>query len=195
MRNCLVINLDRCTGCDSCVAACKFENELGLGVYWNRVVPVGPTGTHPELEMYWIPGQCQQCENAACVSVCPTGASLRDASTNVVLIDKSRCIGCQYCIYACPYGVRSYNEQEHVVEKCTLCSHLTANGEGDPACVICCATGCRFYGDLDDPESDVAKELGKYSDDCIHALTDAAGTHPASRYILSPKIAKWKELS
>jgi Fe-S-cluster-containing dehydrogenase component len=193
MKNCLVLNLDRCTGCDSCVAACKFENNLGLGVNWNRVVPVGPVGTHPDLEMYWIPGQCQQCESAACISVCPTGASYRDAETGVVLINKESCIGCHYCAYACPYGVRAYNEKEHVMEKCTLCNHLTADGTM-PACVVCCTTGARFYGDLDDPSSEASRELAKYPAEAVHALSDAAGTHPATRYILSPGIAKWQEL-
>ena len=193
MKNCLVLNLDRCTGCDSCVAACKFENNIGLGINWNRVVPVGPTGTHPDLEMYWIPGQCQQCTSAACISVCPTGASYRDTQTGVVLINKESCIGCHYCSYACPYGVRIYNKKEGVMEKCTLCQHLTTNGT-QPACVVCCATGARFYGDLDDSNSEVSRELAKYPAEAIHALPDSAGTHPTTRYILSPRIAKWQDL-
>ena len=193
-RNCLVVNLDRCSGCDGCVVACKMENKINLGEYWNRVVTVGPSGTWPDIEMYWLPVQCQQCENPSCVHVCPTGASYKDPDTGVVLVDKSKCIGCKYCMMACPYGVRSFNEEEKVVEKCTLCSHRTADGSGLPNCVVCCATGARFYGDLDDPNSDVSKELAKYSDDCIHTLPDSAGTVPATRYILSPKIAAWKEL-
>ncbi len=194
MRRCLVINLDRCTGCDTCVAACKFENGLPLGINWTRVATVGPTGEYPNLEQYWIPAQCQQCENPSCVHVCPTGASYRDPETNVVLVDKSKCIGCQYCIMACPFGVRTFNPHEGVVEKCTLCSHLTANGEGLPNCVVTCTTGARFYGDLDDPDSDVSKELAKYDDECIHTLPDPSGNRPLTKYILSPKIAQWKEL-
>ena len=102
MAKCLVVDLDRCTGCDACVVACKLENGIGLGEYWNRVVTVGPTGTHPRVEMYWLPVQCQQCENPQCVHVCPTGASYVDPDTGVVLVDKSKCIGCQYCMMACP---------------------------------------------------------------------------------------------
>ena len=72
MRNCLVIDLDRCSGCDGCVAACKLENNVDLGVCYNRVHAVGPTGTFPDIEQYWIPLQCQQCENPGCIEVCPT---------------------------------------------------------------------------------------------------------------------------
>ncbi|MCD8207216.1 MAG: 4Fe-4S binding protein [Bacteroidales bacterium] len=126
--------------------------------------------------------------------VCPTGASYRDPDTGVVLIDKSKCIGCQYCIMACPYGVRYFNPNEKVVEKCTLCSHLTADGEGEPACVHNCCTGARFFGDLDDPNSDVSKMLADVPADSQHHLPDPGNADPATVYILSPKTAEWKEL-
>ncbi len=194
MRKCLVIDLDRCSGCDSCVVACKLENDVDLGTYWNRVAAVGPTGTHPDIEMYWLPVQCQQCENPACVHVCPTGASYRDQKTGVVLIDKAKCIGCQYCMMACPYGVRSFDEAEGVVEKCTLCSHLTADGEGLPACVHNCCCGARYYGDLDDPSSDAAKALAAADPAAVHHLPDPKDAKPVGAYILSPKTAEWKGL-
>ena len=193
-KRCLVVNLDRCSGCDSCVVHCKYENGLTLGEYWNHVTAVGPTGDFPDVEMYWLPVFCQQCENPACVSVCPTGASYRDPETNVVLVDKDKCIGCRYCMFGCPYGVRHFNETEGVVEKCTLCSQLTAAGDDVPACVHNCPTGARFFGDLDDPESDASKELAKYDADAIHSLPDPGSAHPATKYILSPSIAAWKEL-
>ena len=69
----LLINLDRCTGCDSCIVACKLENRLPLGSFYNKVIAIGPTGTFPDVEKYWLPSQCQQCENPQCVAVCPTG--------------------------------------------------------------------------------------------------------------------------
>lgn len=194
MRRCLVVDLDRCSGCDSCVTACKHENNINLGNYWNRVVPVGPSGTYPDIEQYWMPVHCQQCEKAGCISVCPTGASYRDEKTGVVLVDKAKCIGCQYCIYACPYGVRTYNEIEKVVEKCTLCSHITADGSGVPACVHNCCCGARFYGDLDDPESDVSKALAAADPSSVHRLPDPDNVNPASAYILSSQTAQWKEL-
>lgn len=130
-RNCLIVDLDRCIGCHACEVACKNENGVALGEYWNRVIQVGPHGTFPDLEQYWLPVQCQQCENAPCVHVCPTGASYRDADGKV-LVDKEKCIGCKYCMMACPYGVRSWNAAEKAVEKCTLCGQLTA-ADQEPA--------------------------------------------------------------
>ncbi len=192
MRYCIVVDLDRCTGCDSCVVACKHENNLPLGQYWNRVVTVGPDGTWPDVQMYWIPVHCQQCENAKCVHVCPTGASYRDEESNIVLIDKSKCIGCQYCIMACPYGVRQFNENEGVVEKCTLCGQRTAQGQL-PACVHNCCNGARFYGDIDDPDSDAAKALAAAGEENCHRLPDPGDSKPATAYILA-KTATWKEL-
>jgi Fe-S-cluster-containing dehydrogenase component len=193
MRNCLVIDLNRCTGCETCIIACKYENGLDLGTCWNRVGIVGPTGEFPDIEQYYLPVQCQQCENPQCVKVCPTGASYRDEETGIVLIDKSKCIGCRYCMMACPYDVRVYNTDQHVVEKCTLCSQRTANGE-DPACVANCCAGARFYGDIDDPTSDAAKAIAAASESDRHHLPDPGDANPATVYILSDSIASWKEL-
>jgi Fe-S-cluster-containing dehydrogenase component len=181
-----------------------------LGNYWNRVLAIGPTGTHPDIEMYWLPAHCQQCENSPCVGVCPTGASYRDPDNNVVLINKEICIGCQYCVYACPYGVRQFNEEEGVVEKCTLCNHLTSKSDGVeniedtadpehavPPCVHNCSCGARYFGDLDDPNSAASKAIeaaGGYNSEKVHQLPDPGNAKPATRYILSPEIAKWKEL-
>ena len=204
-----VIDLDRCSGCDSCIVACKFENQVGLGHYWNRVLAVGPTGDYPNVEMYWLPVACQQCEVAPCLDVCPTGASYRDTTNDVVLIDKEKCIGCSYCLYSCPYGVRQLNEDLGVMEKCTLCNHLTATSDGNinildtfdpahavPPCVHNCSTGARFFGDLNDPASGASKalEVGKAAGKQICYLPDNTGVKPATVYMLSERIAKWKEL-
>lgn len=193
MRNCLVIDLDRCSGCDSCVVACKFENNLDLGVYWNRVNPVGPSGDFPNIEQYWLPTQCQQCENAPCVAACPTGASYRDEENGLVLIDKEACIGCQVCLDACPYGARTFNPTLNVVEKCTCCVQRLADGQ-KPACVTNCCTGGRFFGDLDDPESDAAKAVAAAGEENCYHLPDPSGAEPRTVYILSPKTASWKEI-
>ena len=186
---CLVVNLDKCIGCHGCEVQCKNENGIALGEYWNRVIQVGPHGTFPDLEQYWLPVQCQQCQEAPCVHVCPTGASYRDSESGIVLVDKEKCIGCKYCMMACPYGVRSWNKSEKAVEKCTLCGELTAAGE-DPACVQTCCGNARFYGDLEDETSAAAQELASVDESCIHTLHDH-GNKPLTKYILSSKIATW----
>ncbi|MGI6032179.1 MAG: 4Fe-4S dicluster domain-containing protein [Coriobacteriales bacterium] len=190
-RNCLIIDCDNCIGCHSCELACKTENDVALGEYWNRVPQVGPFGTFPDLEQYWLPVQCQQCEDAPCIKVCPTGASYRNED-GMVLVDKEKCIGCKYCMMACPYGVRSFNKSEGCVEKCTLCQQRTSVGEL-PACVDACCANARFYGDLDDPDSDASKHLASVDSSSIHTLTDV-GNSPLTKYILSDKIASWVEL-
>jgi len=204
-----VIDLDRCSGCDSCIVACKFENNVTLGNYWCRVLAIGPTGEYPNIEMYWLPVACQQCEIAPCLDVCPTGASYRDADNNVVLINKEKCIGCQYCLYACPYGVRQFNKDLGVMEKCTLCNHLTATSDGNknvadgfdpahavPPCVHNCSTGARYFGDLNDPKSGASLALAQAKKEGreTYTLTDKTGVKPATVYILSSEIATWKEL-
>ncbi len=188
---CIVVNLDRCTGCFGCEIACKMENNVALGQRWSKVFTVGPVGEYPNMTRYALPTMCQQCKDAPCVNVCPTAASYRDPNSNIVLVDKEKCIGCKYCMMACPYGVRSWNKTEKCVEKCTLCGQLTSAGKL-PACVKSCAAGARFYGDLDDPESDVSKELAKYDSSAIHTLEDQ-GNGPSTHYILSTSIGEWQQ--
>ncbi len=140
--NAIVTDLNRCVGCLACMVACKAVNNVPIGSYWNKVLRIGPSkkagaASARDVEMYYLPVGCQHCENPECVKVCPTGASqVREDGT--VQIDKSKCIGCQFCAMACPYGVRYLNEEERVVEKCTLCQQRTAQG-----------ARARFFGDLD----------------------------------------------
>ena len=185
-HNCIVVNLDRCTGCYSCEITCKMENDVALGEYWNKMLQRGPFGEYPNMVRYPLPTMCQQCAEAPCVHVCPTGASYRDGN-NVVLIDPEKCIGCKYCMMACPYGVRAWNTAEACVEKCTLCQQLD-----EPYCVTNCAVGARFYGDLDDPDSDAAKAVAAADPADVHHLKNV-GNNPATCYILSSKYATWKE--
>jgi Fe-S-cluster-containing dehydrogenase component len=128
-------------------------NDVPVGNFWTKTIRVGPhpkeggSGQFPDVEMYFFTLQCQHCETPQCVSVCPTGASYkRDDGT--VQIDKERCIGCQFCVMACPYNVRYLSEEKKVVEKCTLCEQKIAQGEL-PQCVQQCGGRARFFGDLD----------------------------------------------
>lgn len=184
----MVIDLNLCVGCHSCTYACKQENNLDLGEYWSKVMQVGPSGKYPDLEMYYLPVLCQHCEDPECVKVCPTGASYQ-REDGVVLIDHNKCIGCQYCVMACPYGVRYYNKELGVIEKCTLCAQRLQNGQV-PACVEVCVSRCRMFGDLDDPNSDVSLRLKEAGSD-VHQLADV-GNHPSVYYILTENIAKWR---
>lgn len=206
----IVTDLNRCVGCLACMVACKAVNNVPIGNYWNKVLRIGPTlkenavATN-DVEMYYLPVGCQHCEEPECVKVCPTNASHKLAD-GTVQVDKSKCIGCQFCAMACPYGVRYLNEEERVVEKCTLCSQITAQG-GLPQCVIQCGGRARFFGDADkgidsfeapDVGYDVDRSydnlytsnritLGKlakdFSDADVHSLPNV-GNDPAFRYIL-----------
>ena len=115
----MVIDLDRCIGCQTCAMACRLANNLPNGTWWNRVLTDG--GAHmdtPRLEdggyvMEYIPVACQHCDNPACAKVCPVGATYKDPETGVVRQDYDKCIGCRMCVAACPYtGVRSFNREE-----------------------------------------------------------------------------------
>ena len=148
----IVTDLNRCVGCLACMVACKAVNNVPIGSYWNKVLRIGPVkkdgyAKTNDVEMYYLPVQCQHCENPACVSVCPTEASHKVAD-GTVQIDKSKCIGCQFCAMACPYGVRYLNEEERVVEKCTLCEQKIAQGEL-PQCVSQCGGRARWFGDIE----------------------------------------------
>ena len=153
MRNAIVTDLNRCVGCLACSVACKAFNSVPVGNYWNKVLRIGPNPKAegeqcPNVEMYFLPLGCQHCEDPECVKVCPTEASHIEAD-GTVQIDKAKCIGCQFCVMACPYGVRYLNEEEKVVEKCTLCEQKIAQGEL-PQCVQQCCARARYFGDIDE---------------------------------------------
>ena len=151
-RYALAIDCNRCVGCMACNGACKMVNNVPIGSFWNKVLRIGPNEPGqdevPSHDFYFLPIQCQHCENPECVKVCPPGASHK-LPDGTVQIDKDKCIGCQFCAMSCPYGVRYLNEAEGVVEKCTLCEQKIAQGEL-PQCVAQCGGRARFFGDLDE---------------------------------------------
>ena len=114
-------------------------------------------GTYPSVYAETVPVQCMHCENAPCQQVCPTHATYTTDS-GVVLVDEEKCIGCKYCMAACPYGARIVQEKTGVVEKCRFCWDGEKPGN-PPACVGTCISGARIFGDLDDPDSDISKEI------------------------------------
>ena len=152
MQYAIVTDLNRCVGCLSCTVACKAVNEVDVGSYWIKTLRIGPNPKFagadcPDVELYFLTVQCQHCENPECVKVCPTEASHKNAD-GTVQIDKSKCIGCQFCVMACPYNVRYLNEEQKVVEKCTLCEQKIAQGEL-PQCVAQCGGMARFFGEME----------------------------------------------
>ena len=200
MTKAIITDLNRCVGCLACSVACKAVNNVPIGSYWNKVVRVGPnpipggSGQYPDVYMYFLPISCQHCENPECVKVCPTEAS-HVAEDGSIQIDKEKCIGCQFCVMACPYGVRYLNEEEKVVEKCTLCEQKLSQGEL-PQCVSQCGGNARWIGDTEAGyESFEGSEdpLGKrrkmvefmepFTDADVHKLPDV-GNKPSYSYIL-----------
>ncbi|MEO6065194.1 MAG: 4Fe-4S dicluster domain-containing protein [Lysobacterales bacterium] len=198
----LVIDLDTCVGCHACAVACKQWNDGGAagplpdvdaygaepdGVWFNRVhsysvdraaVAATPMTVH-------FPRSCLHCETPACVTVCPTGASYKRSEDGIVLVDAEKCIGCQLCAWACPYGAREVGPVRGTMQKCTLCvdriydDRLPAR-EREPACVQACPTRARHFGDLGDPESAISQlvaERGGY------ALAPELGYAPVNRYL------------
>ncbi len=103
----MVVDLERCVGCYACMIACKQEHFLPPGIFWGRLV-VGETGKYPAASKQLYPVLCNHCKEAACVNVCPTGATTR-REDGIVTVDYDQCVGCRYCLVACPYQMRSYH--------------------------------------------------------------------------------------
>lgn len=208
----IITDLNRCTGCLACTVACKAINGVEVGSFWIKTLRIGPNpinegDTYPNVEMYFLPVQCQHCSNPECVKVCPTEAS-HIAEDGTIQIDKEKCIGCQFCVMACPYGVRYLNEDERVVEKCTLCEQRL-NQDELPACVAQCGGNARWVGDIDEGyDSFVGARnstergagpgeyrkmmdfLEPFEESDVHALP-SVGNEPSYRFIL--RRHHWEE--
>jgi Fe-S-cluster-containing dehydrogenase component len=189
----MVIDVHRCIGCYACTITCRQEHFLPRNIYYNRVL-ITEEGKYPAVRKIILPVQCNQCKEAICVKVCPTGASSR-REDGIVQIDGSKCTGCEYCAVACPYQMRTlYSDikteyfpkqgltpyevlgkklfpyQPKTVLKCNFCAERIDKGlkqglkpgkdrEATPACVIICPARARYFGDLDDPESEVSRMI------------------------------------
>ncbi|MFD0703133.1 4Fe-4S ferredoxin [Slackia equolifaciens] len=198
----IAIDLHRCTGCHTCTIACKIQNNIPMGLLWNRVITEGSdmvdgaVGEYPNLTRRYVPVACQHCENPACMRVCPTGATYKDDKGRVE-IDYDKCIGCRMCMAACPYNARVFNWNEPhrepdfdygdktvpvrskgVAEKCTLCKERTDRGE-EPRCVVACMGRARTFGDLDDPNSEISKLIAERH---AYVLLEEQGTKPQVHY-------------
>jgi len=178
----LVIDLERCIGCQTCRLACKVENILDK-VSGMRVDTIGgihpdtPAGKYPNLTMYHQPVPCMHCDHPKCIDACQEKAIYK-RQDGIVLVGEEKCTGCQVCIDACPYGALNYDEQRDAVVKCTLCHHRIDKGL-EPFCVTWCEDEAIFFGDLNDPESMVSRFVSQKS---AYTLKPEAGTAPAVYY-------------
>jgi Fe-S-cluster-containing dehydrogenase component len=194
----MVIDLKKCVGCDACSIACKAENATPREVLWNRVLKY-ETGKYPHGRLNFLPLICMHCEEPECEKVCPTGATIK-REDGIVVVDNDKCIGCRYCMIACPYGVRYFLDkmrtyypdhmtpyekigyENHVVgtvQKCDFCLKRVEQGL-QPVCVLACSASARFFGDLNDPESEVSK-LIRERDGFV--LNPELGTEPSVYYL------------
>lgn len=176
------IDITKCIGCGKCAVACKEENNVPREPFFFRtwiehytlkndgsIKVESPNGgidgfkqSEPEEEIYktfFVPKMCNHCEKSPCTQVCPVGAAF-ETPDGVNLVDDKYCIGCRYCIQACPYGCRYLHPQKKTVDKCTLCYHRIKKGLL-PACMEICPTKARIYGDLNDKKGELYKFLKK----------------------------------
>jgi Fe-S-cluster-containing dehydrogenase component len=196
----LLIDLDICVGCHACVVSCKEWNTGGygapladadaygdapLGAWLNRIHTFEVTPPDAPAQIVHFPKSCLHCEDAPCVTVCPTGASYKRSEDGIVLVDESMCIGCGLCAWACPYGAREMDPVAQVMKKCTLCvdriyNENIAQIDRVPSCVRTCPANARHYGDFADPQSNVSRmsaERGGFD------LMPEMGTKPVNKYL------------
>jgi molybdopterin-containing oxidoreductase family iron-sulfur binding subunit len=214
----MALDVNKCIGCRRCVYACVMENNQArnLGIEWITVLEIPRESAleilhaniyyteAPKEDMVYVPVACMQCDEPPCVYVCPVRATWKEPD-GIVVIDYDRCIGCRYCMTACPYGARKFNwavpyvpptelnpnmhilgnllRQPHVVEKCTWCIQRTRDG-GVPACVEVCPVGARVFGDLHDPKSPIRRVMQEYG---VFVLKPEAGTKPSFFYFFGPR--------
>ncbi|RNL45060.1 4Fe-4S dicluster domain-containing protein [Paraeggerthella hongkongensis] len=173
-------DLTSCSGCRTCQVACKDKNALGVGTLF-RHVHTFETGAYPEARLYSFAATCNHCMNPACVEACPNSAMYIDEEDGTVQHDDSKCIGCQYCVKACPYGVPQYIEESKLTHKCDGCIQLRKNGEV-PACVAACPMRAIEFGSYDEL---LAAHPEAVSD--VAVLPNSAETSPCT--LINPKPA------
>ena len=177
MRYAMAIDTKKCVGCSDCVVACQTENNVPIGYCRDWIVEV-TDGTYPQLEIEIRSERCNHCENSPCVRCCPTGASHYEKG-GIVTVTHNECIGCGACIQSCPYDAR-FTHPDGYVDKCTFCLHRVEKGQ-KPACVAVCPTKCMYFGDLDNPNSDVSRVMKNRK---WKVLAPEAGTGPQVYYLI-----------
>lgn len=199
MRYGMVIDLLKCVGCNACTVACRAENGTPTGVHFNKIKKY-EVGKYPSAKMKFLPMPCMHCQNTPCLKACPTGATAKNQQ-GIITVNEDNCIGCRACVVACPYESRYFlwdfkpyyegqnftpfetlKQKKYVkgtVVKCEFCTPRLEQGKL-PACVETCPGQARYFGDLDDPNSEVSKLVALHKG---MPLRPELGTEPSVIYI------------
>ena len=189
----MVIDSSSCIDCKGCMTACKVENNVASGHWRNWIKQQDPEYYNQGLQgdvsaMHFQPGNCMHCDNPTCVQACPTSATYKNEKDGTVKVNEKLCIGCGSCIPACPYGARYRRPDEKIVDKCDFCESRRQRGEL-PACVTTCPTKARTFGDLKDPDSDVARLLK--DNDTVRLVNRETDTQPNIFYLSMTAPLNW----
>lgn len=175
----MLVDLRQCIGCQACTVACIMENQVPAGSF-RTIVSTYVVKTGGSSGTYMLPRLCNHCDDPPCVPVCPVGATFK-AADGAVLVDGERCVGCAYCVQACPYDARFINHLTGKADKCTFCAHRLEAGLL-PACVETCVGGARVFGDLNDAKGELRRRLDAARDQ-VKVLKPEQGTRPNVFYI------------
>ena len=173
----MLIDTTKCVECFGCRVACQMQNglppqEAFISFYEQEL------GNFPNVRLQILPMQCQHCENPPCEKNCPTGATYR-TKDGIVLVNEKLCIGCKYCLVSCPYNARVASEEKGVIQKCKFCVDEIKEGRS-PICVDTCIGEARIFGDLDDINSEISREIIKQK--AVPVRSDL-GTKPKIYYV------------
>ena len=178
----MLIDVRKCIGCQACTVSCIQENAVPEGSFRTVVstYSVKLTDSAQPAGTYVLPRLCNHCDNPPCIPVCPVSATYK-REDGIVAVDGDRCVGCAYCVQACPYDARFINHETNKADKCTFCAHRVDAGLL-PACVETCVGGARIFGDLNDANGVLRKQLDANKDK-LKVLKPEQGTKPQVYYI------------
>lgn len=178
----MLVDVRKCIGCQACTVSCIQENAVPEGSFRTVVstYSVKLEGSAQPAGTYVLPRLCNHCDNPPCIPVCPVSATFKRAD-GIVAVDADRCVGCGYCVQACPYDARFINHDTNKADKCTFCAHRIDAGLL-PACVETCVGGARIFGDINDAEGELARRL-KEAGPSLKVLKPELETSPRVFYI------------
>lgn len=177
----MLIDLKKCVGCQACTVSCCMENAVPPGAFRTSVGEYAlRTQGEERMHIAPLPRLCNHCKEPACLPVCPVNATYQH-DNGIVVIDASACIGCGFCVQACPYDARFLNRQTRTADKCTFCAHRLEAGLL-PVCVESCVGGARLFGDLNAPDSLIRRTLDAHKD-ALKVLYPEKGTEPFVFYL------------